>query len=111
MFYISLVSLLAKESKLQYFSEATHGAIPTLYIKTRSFLTIEENLLHLLNSNSNENLLILRGPKGVGKSMCLVALYCSLQMSGNIDALFVSNKCLDSSSPVMRQYYLDQIQQ
>ena len=94
---ISISDIIIDLTNVQsdYFTVAVSTCIPSVYMKTQSFNFILEKvqvkLTELTKVQSNSlrcSPILMKRPKGVGKTMCLLALLCVLAV-GNTIAVFI----------------------
>ena len=81
-----------------YFSIAVKNLVPRAFFKTQSYMSVLDSMA--------EGRTCITGPKGVGKTMCLLALLCKLREQG-FEPVFITSHSFESEEITLN--YLQEV--
>ena len=99
---IYLNDRMEEYEEYDYISGVVLGSIPILYVKTISHIAVEKMVLDPTNTQR----IALLGPKGTGKTTCLVALW-RLCKSRSKPVVFISTKAVKCFRRLQVEEYTD----
>ena len=90
----------------QYISAVVKSFISKAFLKSKSYMSV---LQRIENKNMDDYPICISGPKGVGKTMCLLALMSELQKKQGIEPVFVTSLSFQDVNQTLTLDYLGEV--